>query len=86
MKVVPLETPGIDLKGVQEQAEAGEDILLTSGGETRFAVIAADEADWEAFTLGGNADFLAYLDDIARRAAQRPRKSLRAVREVLGTE
>jgi antitoxin (DNA-binding transcriptional repressor) of toxin-antitoxin stability system len=83
MKVVPLETQGITLESVLEQAESGEVIILTSGGEVRFAIVAAGEADREALALGSSPDFLNYLAEIAHRANSAPRKTLREVREML---
>ena len=84
MKSVELDRQGPTLEQVLREAAGGEVVVLTAGGEARFALVAIDEADREVMALRSNDGFLAYLDDCSARAKAEPRKSLRAMQDLYG--
>jgi hypothetical protein len=45
-------------------------VFITEEGETRYAFVAVDEADIEAYSLGSNEEFIAYLQAARERARQ----------------
>ncbi len=71
-----------ELLGVAEQNDV---VFIQSNGKTRFAIVPADDSDEEILALRSNAEFMSYLADAERRAATGPRKSLKQIRESLGT-
>ncbi len=79
MKSFPIETT-TTLGDVLNAADEGQVVVLTSGGETRYALVPADEGDIEAFSLARNREFMAFLAEAELRAAKGPRKTLTAVR------
>ena len=85
MKTVAIDAADLTLEHLLREAGQGEVVFLTSGGETRFALVAADEGDREAASLRSNAEFMAYLDACSERARQGPRKTLAEVRAALDT-
>lgn len=80
MKTVEIGQNDLTLEQILREAIGGDVVFLTEGGETRFAVIEVDEADREAFALGRNQAFMAYLDACSARAKNEPRKTLREMR------
>jgi hypothetical protein len=81
MKTVTLDAPDLTIERLLREAAGGDVVLLTSGGQARFAPVAVDEGDQEAFALRSNAEFMAYLARCQERARQGPRRSLAAVRQ-----
>jgi antitoxin (DNA-binding transcriptional repressor) of toxin-antitoxin stability system len=80
MKTMTLETPGLTLDRLLQEAAGGEMIVLTADGQPRFALVAMDEGDQEVFALRSNAEFMAYLTDCQEHARKGPRRSLEEVR------
>lgn len=78
-------TARVTLAELVGTAEQNDVVFIQSNGHTRFAVIPADDADEEVLALRSNAEFMAYLADAERRAAAGPRKTLKQLRESLGT-
>ena len=76
MKQLALESAGLTLERVLEEAAAGEVVFLTSGGEPAFALVKADESDAEICALRSNAKFMAFLAECEARARTQPRKTL----------
>jgi antitoxin (DNA-binding transcriptional repressor) of toxin-antitoxin stability system len=86
MKSISLDSPQISLEGVLREATDGEVVYLTTDGRPQFAVVAVDEGDQEVLALRSNVEFMAYLDECARRAMQEPRKSLEEIKKLYLTE
>jgi len=82
VKTVSLDSPQFTLEGLLREAAGGEVVFLTTDGLPRFALVAVDESDQEAFALRSNADFMAYLDECKQRARQGPRKSLEEIKRL----
>lgn len=58
--------------------------LIIQGGKTRYAFVVVDEADLEAYRLGSNPAFVAYLEACRKRARQGGTVSLAEMRQQLG--
>jgi antitoxin (DNA-binding transcriptional repressor) of toxin-antitoxin stability system len=86
LKTVPLESEGLSLEGLLQEASRGEVVFLTADGQTRFALIPADDGDREVASLRSNAEFMAYLTASAERARTGPRKTLREIRQLDAAE
>ena len=84
MKTVSLDSKTLTLKKLLDEAAGGEIVFLTANGETRFAIVPADESDQEVCALRSNAEFMLFLTEAERRARTRPRKSLQQIRESYG--
>src|SRR5262249_14263773 len=82
MKTISLDSESTTLEQVLQEASGGEVVFLTKEGQTRFALVAADEGDQEVCALKSNAEFMAYLTEAERRARTRPRKSLQQIRDL----
>jgi hypothetical protein len=82
VRTLSLDSPQINLEGVLREAAEGDVVFLTTGGQTRFAVVAVDEGDAEVLALRSNAKFMAYLDECKRRARQEPTKSLEEIKKL----
>ncbi|HEX8199416.1 MAG TPA: hypothetical protein VF590_02935 [Isosphaeraceae bacterium] len=85
MKTVDLDCREHTLEHILREAADGEVVFLTTGGETRFALVAVDDADREVMALRSNPEFLAYLDACRGRAKAGPRKTLRELRQSFGS-
>jgi hypothetical protein len=81
MKPVLLDTESTSLHDAIAAAEEGRVVFLTKDGETRFALLPADDGDREACSLRSNAEFMEFLTELEERARTRPRKSLREICE-----
>ena len=82
MKTLSLDSKSLTLEHLLEEAAQGEVVFLTSGGQTRFALMSADEGDEEAYALKSNAEFMAYLTEAEQRARTRPRKSMQEIQQL----
>ncbi|MEO6812117.1 MAG: hypothetical protein ABI353_23660 [Isosphaeraceae bacterium] len=80
MKTVSLDSKGLTLERILQEAADGDVVFLTEGNQTRFALVAVDDGDREVLALRSNPEFMAFLDDCQERARTRPRKSLKDVR------
>ena len=85
MKSAILDSSRSTLSEVLGAAEQNDVVFLQSNGQTRFAIVPADDSDEEVLALRSSAEFMAYLADAERRAAIGPRKTLKQIRESLGT-
>jgi antitoxin (DNA-binding transcriptional repressor) of toxin-antitoxin stability system len=84
MRTISLESEGLTLERLLQEAEKGEVVFLTRSGQTQFALVPADEADKEVCALRSNPGFMTYLAACEERAKTQPRKSFREIREVYG--
>ena len=82
MKTVAIDSPTFTLEGLLHEAAEGEVVFLTADGMPRFALVAVDEGDREAFALRSNPEFMAYLSECKERARRGPRKSLQEIRKI----
>ena len=80
MKIVPVESEGLTLKDLLPEIASEEAVFLTVGGEVRFVVLPADEADQEVVAMRANDRLMAFLERCGERARTSPRKSLKQVR------
>jgi antitoxin (DNA-binding transcriptional repressor) of toxin-antitoxin stability system len=80
VKTVSLDSPQFSLEGLLREAAGGEVVFLTTDGRPRFALVAVDDSDQEAFSLRSNTEFMAYLDQCKQRARQGPTKSLQEIK------
>jgi prevent-host-death family protein len=86
LKTISIDSSQTNLEGVLREAADGEVVFLTTDGLPRFAVVPVDESDQEVFALRSNSEFMAYLDECARRAMQEPSKSLEEIKKLYLTE
>ena len=84
MKIATLDASQVSLSEVLGAAENNDVVFVQTNGQTRFAVVPADESDEEILALRSNTEFMSYLADAERRAATRPRKTLQQIRESFG--
>jgi hypothetical protein len=80
MKTSSLRVEGLTVDRLLQEAIGRDVVFLTQGGETRFAVMPADEGDQEVIALRSNAEFMAYLADCKRRTLSGASTSLAEVR------
>lgn len=85
MKSATLDSSRTTISELLGAAEQNDVVFIQSNGQTRFAIVPADDSDEEILALRSNAEFMSYLADAERRAATGPRKSLKQIRESLGT-
>lgn len=85
MKSATLDSSRTTMSELLGAAEQNDVVFLQSNGQTRFAIVPADDSDEEILALRSNAEFMAYLADAERRAAVGPRKTLKQIRETLGS-
>lgn len=83
MKSVALETQNPTLKELVVLAQR-EPVYITQGGKTRYAFVVVDESDLEAYRLGSNPAFVAYLEACRKRARRGGTVSLAEMRRRLG--
>ena len=86
MKTISLDSKSLPLEKLLSEAAQGEVVFLTTQGQTRFALVSADEGDQEVCALKSNPEFLAYLTGAEERARTRPRKTLQEIRELYGSQ
>lgn len=84
MKSATLDSSQMTVSELLGAAEQNDVVFIQSNGQTRFAVVPADDSDEEILALRSNAEFMSYLADAERRAAAGPRKTLQQIRESLG--
>ncbi len=84
MKSATLDSSQMTVSELLGAAEQNDVVFIQSNGQTRFAVVPADDSDEEVLALRSNAEFMSYLADAERRAAAGPRKTLQQIRESLG--
>ncbi len=85
MKSAILDSSRTTMTELLGAAEQDDVVFLQSNGQTRFVIVPADDSDEEILALRSNAEFMSYLADAERRAAVGPRKTLKQIRETLGT-
>ncbi len=85
MKSATLDSSRTTLSELLGAAEQNDVVFIQSNGQTRFAIVPADDSDEEILALQSNAEFMAYLADAECRASTGPRKTLQQIRESLGT-
>jgi antitoxin (DNA-binding transcriptional repressor) of toxin-antitoxin stability system len=86
LKNISIDSSQTNLEGVLREAADGEVVFPTTDGLPRFALVPVDESDQEVFALRSNAEFMAYLDECARRAMIEPSKSLEEIKKLYWTE
>lgn len=84
MKSATLDSSQMTVSELLGAAEQNDVVFIQSNGQTRFAVVPADDSDEEILALRSNAEFMSYLAGAERRAAAGPRKTLQQIRESLG--
>jgi hypothetical protein len=84
MKRTSLAVEGLTLERLLKEAAGKDVIFLTQAGETRFALMAADEGDEEVAALRSNPEFIAYLAECKKRALKGPRHTIEEIRELYG--
>ncbi len=85
MKSAILDSSRTTMTELLGAAEQDDVVFLQSNEQTRFVIVPADDSDEEILALRSNAEFMSYLADAERRAAVGPRKTLKQIRETLGT-
>lgn len=83
MKSATLDSSQMTVSELLGAAEQNDVVFIQSNGQTRFAIVPADDSDEEILALRSNAEFMSYLADAERRAAAGPRKTLQQIRESL---
>ena len=83
MKSATLDSSQMTVSELLGAAEQNDVVFIQSNGQTRFAIVPADDSDEELLALRSNAEFMSYLADAERRAATGPRKTLQQIRESL---
>ncbi len=83
MKILPIESTKLSLNEIIKMVKEGP-ILFTMRGEVRYAFIPVDEPDIEAFSLGSNPEFIAYLKSCRERAKKEGYTSIKDIRKKLG--
>jgi prevent-host-death family protein len=86
LKTISIDSSQTNLEGVLREAADGEVVFLTTDGLPRFALVPVDESDQEVFALRANSEFMAYLDECARRAMLEPSKTLEEIKKLYWTE
>ncbi len=81
MKSATLDASQVTLSEVLGAAEQNDVVFVQTNGQTRFAVVPADESDEEILSLRSSAEFMSYLADAEHRAATGPRKTLQQIRK-----
>lgn len=84
MKRTTLDAATVSLSELLDAAEQNDVVFVQTNGQTRFAVVPADESDEEILALRSSADFMSYIADAEHRAAIGPRKTLQQIRESFG--
>lgn len=79
MKAISLETEEATLCELAEMARKGP-VFITQADKVRYVLLAVDDADVEAYLLGSNPSFVAYLESCRQRARSEGAKSLAEVR------
>ena len=83
MKSATLDSSQMTVSELLGAAEQNDVVFIQSNGQTRFAIVPADDSDEEILALRSNAEFMSYLADAESRAAAGPRKTLQQMRESL---
>ena len=83
MKSATLDSSQMTVPELLGAAEQNDVVFIQSNGQTRFAIVPADDSDEEILALRSNAEFMSYLAAAERRAAAGPRKTLQQMRESL---
>ncbi len=86
MNAASLPIEGLQLADLLRAAADKDVVFLTANGETKFALVSADEGDEEICALRSNAEFMAYLAECKERGRSQPRTSLEQIRESLGLQ
>jgi 6-phosphogluconolactonase (cycloisomerase 2 family) len=67
MTAVAIESQELTLSELIKLAKKSP-VFITEKGKTRYALVAVDEGDVEAYALGSNEAFIAYLQAARERA------------------
>jgi len=81
MKTVAVESTGLTVEKLLQEAADGEIVFLTKDGETHFALIPADDADQEICALRSNSAFMNLLESYVQRAKTGPRKTIEQIQK-----
>jgi hypothetical protein len=82
MTAIAIESQNLTLKELIKLAKKSP-VFITEDGETRYALVAVDEADIEAYSLGSNEEFIAYLQATRERARREGTASIQEMRRRL---
>ncbi len=84
MTAIAIESQELTLSELIKLAQKSP-VFITEGGKTRYALVAVDEADVEAYALGSNEAFIAYLQAARERARWEGTVSIDEMRRRLNT-
>jgi len=84
VKTTTLQTEGLHLDRLLQEAGNQDVVFLRTNGEIRFALMHADEGDEEVLALRSNEEFMAYLTECKTRSESQERFTLDQVREKYG--
>lgn len=84
MKTLELSRTSPSVRRAARLARSGV-LVLTENGKPAFAIAGVkDQLALEALTLGRNTKFMAYLDEVSRRAKRKRTYSLKEMRDEFG--
>ena len=83
MKRIAIEDPKLSIQELVQMAEA-EPVILTRSGTPVVGVLEVDQAEIEAWSLGGNLDFIAMIERFRERGRREGRIPLEEVRRRCG--
>lgn len=81
MKTIPLESKGLTLERLLEEATDERIVFLSASGETQYVIARADDLDEELLATRSNQELMDYLAECHRRAKLSPRKTLQELRD-----
>jgi hypothetical protein len=67
MTAIAVESHNLKLNELIELAKKSP-VFITEEGQTRYVLVAIDESDVEAYSLGSNEEFIAYVQAARERA------------------
>ena len=82
MTVIAVESQDLKLSELIELAKKSP-VFITEDGETRYVLVAIDESDVEAYSLGSNEEFIAYVQAARERALREGTVSINEMRRRL---
>lgn len=84
MKTLELRRTSLSVRRAARLARGGV-LVLTENGKPAFAIVGVkDQLALEALALSRNDEFMAYLDEVSRRAKRERTYSLKEMREEFG--
>jgi hypothetical protein len=79
MTAIAVESQDLKLSELIELAEKSP-VFITEEGETRYVLVAIDESDVEAYSLGSDEKFIAYVQAARERALREGTVSINEMR------